>query len=285
MNLFPPWHIPPGNGRQFTVPEVDNVPDLHGDIVDPQLVIFFNGNQFMVTHDLIAAFQETFPEYERIYWETLPPGVLVDQIRVGALVVGNLRIAVRPDIFTAGTARIGQLDRECGWFSRMEPYAKNQLGIMVHADNPLGIAGLPDLGRKEVRVSMPDPRTEGIGRLIVQAYKKAGGEPLVDAVMKEKVGNGSTSLTDIHHRQTPMRIMAGQSDAGAVWRTEALFQERIDNPIEIVEIPPDWNQTGTYVAARLKHAPHPRAADDFLDFLIGPEGQKIYRDYGFLPTT
>jgi molybdate transport system substrate-binding protein len=283
MNLFPPWLIPPGNGRQFTVPEIDNVPDLHGDIIDPQLVIFFNGNQFMVTRDLVAAFRSACPEYERIYWETLPPGVLVDQIREGALVMGNLRIAVQPDIFTAGTARIEQLDRECGWFSRMEPYTRNRLGIMVHADNPLGIAGLPDLGRKEVRVSMPDPRNEGIGRLVVRAYEKAGGQQLADMVMKEKVGNGSTFLTDIHHRQTPIRIMGGQSDAGPVWRSEALFQERIGNPVRLVEIPPEWNQTGTYVAARLKQSPHPRAADEFLDFLTGPEGQKIYRDNGFLP--
>jgi molybdate transport system substrate-binding protein len=282
MNLFPPWLVPPGNGRQFTVPEVDNVPDLHGDIVDPQLVIFFHGNQFMVTHDLIAAFREAFPEYERIYWETLPPGVLVDQIREGALVVGNLRIAVRPDVFTAGASRIGQLDRESGWFEHMEPYTKNQLGIMIHSDNPLGINGLLDLGGAEVRVSTPDPRTEGIGKLVVRALENVGGHPLVDAVMKEKVENGSTFLTDIHHRQTPMRIMAGKSDAGPVWRTEALFQERIGNPARLVEIPPEWNQTGTYVAARLKSAPHPRAAEYFLDFLTGPEGQKIYRDYGFL---
>ena len=284
MNLSPPWLSPTGNGRRFTVPEVDNVPDLHGDIIDPQLVIFFNGNQFMVTRDLIAAFQEAFPEYERIYWETLPPGVLVDQILEGALVVGNLRIAIRPDIFTAGAARIGQLDRDCGWFARIEPYTRNRLGIMIHADNPLGITGLPDLGRRDVRVSMPDPRTEGIGRLVVQAYKKAGGRQLADAVMKEKVENGSTFLTDIHHRQTPMRIMAGQSDAGPVWRTEALFQQRIGNPVEIVEIPPEHNQTGAYVAGRFKSASHPRAADDFLDFLTGPAGQKIYRDYGFLPS-
>jgi molybdate transport system substrate-binding protein len=283
MNLSPPWLAPTGKGRLFTVPGIDNVPDLHGDIVDPQLVIFFHGNQFMVTRDLIAAFRRACPEYERIYWETLPPGVLVDQIREGALVTGNLRIAIRPDIFTAGAARIGRLDRECGWFSRMEPYTRNRLGIMVHADNPHDITGLGDLGRPEVRVSMPDPRTEGIGRMVVQAYEKAGGKSLADTVMKEKVENGSTFLTDIHHRQTPMRIMSGDSDAGPVWRTEALFQQRIGNPVGLVEIPPEYNQNATYVAARLKLAPHPRAADEFLDLLTGPGGQAIYRDYGFLP--
>ncbi len=105
MKVYPPWLEPPGTGQRFTVAEVDNVPDLHGDIVDPQLTIFFNGNQFMVTHDLIASFQREYPEYQRIYWETLPPGVLVGQIERGGLVMGNLRIALRPDVVTAGASR------------------------------------------------------------------------------------------------------------------------------------------------------------------------------------
>jgi molybdate transport system substrate-binding protein len=282
MKIDPPWLQPP-QGWQFTVPEVNNVPDLHGDIIDPQLVIFFNGNQFMVTHDLISAFQKEHPEFQRIFWETLPPGILAGQIETGALVMGNLRIAIRPDIFTAGEKRIERLDRQKGWFFRTEPYTRNELGIMVYAGNPCHISGLPDLGRAGVRVSMPDPRHEGIGTLIMQAYHGAGGQELADVVMQEKVEQGSTFLTRIHHRETPLRIMKNQSDAGPVWRTEVLFQQRIGNPIGMVEIPPEQNQTGTYIAAAMKSAPHPQAAEKFLDFLSGPGGQAVYRDYGFLP--
>ena len=76
--------------------------------------------------------------------------------------------------------------------------------------------------------------------------------------MREKVENGSTFLTDIHHRQTQMMIISGESDAGPVWRPEALFHERIGNPVGLVEIPQEYNHDATYVAARLKEAPHPR---------------------------
>jgi molybdate transport system substrate-binding protein len=282
MKLYPPWREPMEGGCRFTVPEIDNVPDLHGDIVDPQLVIFFHGNQFMVTHDLIAAFRKHHPKYQRIYWETLPPGVLVRQIEKGQLQMGTLRIAIRPDIFTAGTDRIRQLDEERKWFERIEPFAKNQLGIMVHAGNPCGITGLADLGRPDVRVSMPDPRSEGIGKRILQLYRQIGGPELVETVMQEKVENGTTFVTEIHHRQTPMRILQGQSDAGPVWITEVLFQQRIGNPLELVKIPSEHNPIATYAAAQLKDAPHPRAADAFLDFLIGPKGQAVYKKYGFL---
>ena len=85
----------------------------------------------MVTRDLIAAFRRACPEYERIYWETLPfPGVLVDQIREGALVTGNLaRIAIRPDIFTAGSARIGNLTVNTAGFHVWNPIPGTGWGL------------------------------------------------------------------------------------------------------------------------------------------------------------
>ncbi|MEO6798643.1 MAG: ABC transporter substrate-binding protein, partial [Rhodanobacter sp.] len=64
--FLPPWNPPP-TGMQFSVPPFDAIADLHGDIVDPQLVVFFAGNQFMVVHDLMAAFKRAHPQYQRIF--------------------------------------------------------------------------------------------------------------------------------------------------------------------------------------------------------------------------
>lgn len=72
----PPWNPPLSGGVNFTVKGVDNVPDIYGDITDPQLVIFMGGNQFMVLDELLAAFRKKHPQYQRILVETLPPGLL-----------------------------------------------------------------------------------------------------------------------------------------------------------------------------------------------------------------
>ncbi len=285
MNIQPPWLKNTARGKVFSVAGVENVPDLHGDIVDPQLTIFFNGNQFMVVNELRNAFQKRFPQYKRIFIETLPPGILVEQIRQGTLIIGNMRIKHQPDVLTAGQGLIKKLQQKEGWFERYQVYARNDLAIMVQTGNPKRIQNLSDLGGDDVRVSMPDPIIEGIGKLIKKALKKAGGQALVAKVMKEKVSTGSTFLTQIHHRQTPLRIMQNESDAGVTWRTEVLFQRQIKNPIAMVEIPPEYNQTGVYWAAQLKNAPHPQAATDFLDFLTGIEGQKVYQKFGFLAST
>ncbi len=266
----------------FTVAGVDDVPDLHGDIIDPQLVIFLSGNQYMVTGDLMRAFQEEYPQYERIYVETLPPGIMEKQIEQGGLVVGNLRIAITPDVFTAGQKRIQDLNDMRGWFERKVDYASNRLEIMVAKGNPKGVTSLSSLGRDDVRVSMPNPEWEGIGTQIEAALRKAEGDALVRHVMQEKVENRSTYLTFIHHRETPRRILAGESDAGPVWHTEVYYQQQaLDNPIEGVPIPDEENEIAIYTAAKLKEASHPKAADDFLDFLTGPRGQEIYRRFDF----
>ena len=282
-NYLPPWNPPPANGKHFTIPEIDIVADLHGDVVDPQLAVFFAGNQFMVVHELIAAFQKQYPQYQRIFVETLPPGILADQIREGALVMGNLRVVLKPDVYTAGQNRIMELQKSDRWFSTTENYARNRLALMVYRGNPKHISGLQDLGRSDVHVSMPNPQWEGIARVIETLYRKAGGEPLVNKIMVVKVKDGSTYLTQIHHRQTPLRILRRESDVGPVWYSEAYFQEHIlHNPISIVEIPNQDNMEVTYTAGLMKAAPHPQAAREFMQFLTSPVAQTIYRHYGFL---
>ncbi len=279
---WPPWNKPPGGGVNFTVAKIENVPDLHGDIVDPQLVVFFAGNQFMATAELMDAFRREHPEVQRIFWETLPPGILAQQIEQGAVIIGTMRVAIKPDIYTAGVRRIEHF-RQQGRLVRVETYAQNRLAIMVRQGNPKNVRSLRDLGRAEVRVAMPNPQWEGVGNLIVESYRKAGGNELADRVMKIKVQDGTTFLTRIHHRQTALRIMTGESDAGVVWYTEARFQQMIGNPLELVEIPAGENTTGTYLAGLLNDAPHRAAAQAFLEFLKGDKAQPIFRKYGFLP--
>ena len=102
--------------------------------------------------------------------------------------------------------------------------------------------------------------------------------------MDSKVKDGSTYLTRIHHRESPLRVLQGESDAAPVWSTEAYFQQQIlHRPVETIAIPADQNVTSTYTAARMKDAPHAQAAKDFLAFMASAEAQGIYRKYGFQP--
>ena len=274
----PPWNTPPQSTVEFTIEGINNVPDLYGDIVDPQLVVFFAGNQFMCIDDLLAGFKKRHPEIQRIFAETLPPGILGQQIEGGSLTIGNLRITHKPDVYTAGKDKIASME---ALFSRTETYARNQLSLMVAEGNPKGINGLADLQKADVRISMPNPAWEGVAKQIESAYRKAGGEALDRAIMETKVADGSTHLTRIHHRESPLRVLLGNSDVAPVWTSEVVYQKMIGHPVEEIAIPAEHNVTANYVAAQLKNAPHAEAANLFLEYLISDEAKAIYKKYGF----
>lgn len=265
----------------FSVPPVDNVLDLHGDPANPDLVIFAAGNQWMVMDDLVAAFTKTHPEVRRVFFETLPPGLEAKQQDAGSLRMGNLIVSVKPDVIMAAHGRMVRL-RHDGKIVKSSVYARNVLAILVRAGNPKNVKGLADLGRPDVHIAMPDPKIEGVARRIEAAYKLAGGEALVKQIMETKLAAGTTVLTTIHHRQTPLFLIDGSADAGPVWLSEALYQQKISAPLETIRIPDKENVQSTYEVAIAAHSAHAKAAKAFAEFLLSPAAQNIYSSYGFL---
>lgn len=287
--LAPPWSQGRNNpaadkGYVFQVDDVDNVPDLHGNPVGAELVLFIGGNQFMVLPDLIAGFEKQRPELRgHIFYETLPPGILRQQMEHdGILTLGNLTLQAQADVYEAGARVLTEME-EKGQVEKPVHYASNQLEIMVQAGNPRRIRTLKDLGRSDIRLSMPNPAWEGVARQIENSLRKAGGDALVRKVMDAKVKDGTTYLTRIHHRQTPMRILDGRSDAGVTWSSEVRFQERVGNPIAGVVIPASENTTAIYAAGVLRNAPHAAAAQAWVAYLGSEEAQAVYRKFGFGP--
>lgn len=287
----PPWsagHNDPASakGYVFPVDSIDNMPDLHGNPADAKLVLFIGGNQFFVLPRLIAGFEAEHPELRgHIFYETLPPGILRRQMaNDNTLTLGNLTLHVVPDVYEAGARVVDEMARQ-GQVEQSVRYATNDLAIMVAAGNPKHIAGLKDLGQPGLRLSMPNPAWEGVSRQIAAALRKAGGEALFQSVYVSKVADGTTYLTHIHHRQTPMRIMQGESDAGVTWASEVRFQEMIHNPIAGVAIPAEQNSTAIYAAGVLRNAPHAAAARAWVQYLTSPQAQRMYHDYGFQSVT
>jgi ABC-type molybdate transport system substrate-binding protein len=289
-SVYPPWSHGRNNpvkerGLEFTVPEVDNLPDFHGDPLTAKLVLFVGGNYFFAMAPLVEEFEREHPELDgKIYYETIPPGLLVEQIKKnGTITVGNMTWTVHADVYAAGLARVEGLIKDGYANGPAVRYVTNTLTIMVPKDNPAHIAGLNDLGKPGVRLVMPNPAFEGIGRQIKQSLAKAGGDELVKAVYDTKVQNGETHLTRIHHRQSPLYLMLGRADAGVTWQSEAVFQQDAGHPISQVAIPDEQNVTATYAAAVLKGAPHPKAGQQWVEYLRSAKALEIFEHYGFKP--
>jgi ABC-type molybdate transport system substrate-binding protein len=287
-NVYPPWQRGANNdvaarGLDFTVPEVDNLPDFHGNPIDPKLVLYVGGNYFFALAPLVKAFEAQHREYAgHIFWETLPPGELVKQMEAGGTItVGNMTWTVKPDAYLAGLAAVQRLIAEGRLEGPAVPYVSNTLAIMVPKGNPARVANLNDLGRADIRLAMPNPDTEGITDQIKVSLQKAGGDALVNSIYGAKAKDGSAYLTRIHHRETPMFLMQARAEAGVTWRSEAIFQEQAGNPIEHVDIPAAQNTTGIYAGGVVKDAAHKEAAALWLGFLKTAEAVRIFEGYGF----
>jgi molybdate transport system substrate-binding protein len=289
-NIFPPWQHGTNNdavdrGVDFTVPQIDDLADFHGDLSDPKLVLYVGGNYFFAMAPLVQTFEASHPDFKgRIYWETIPPGLLVEQIKAGGRITsGNMTWTAKADAYFAGLRAVNALIAEGLLTGPAVPYVTNKLAIMVRKGNPKQIATLADLARPDLRLAMPNPAFEGVAQQIKASLGKAGGEALTKAVYETKVADGSAMLTRIHHRQTPLFLMQDKVDAGVTWQSEAIFQEQVGNPISHVDIPDTENTTAIYAGAEVAGAAHPQAARAWLDFIHSPEALAIFERYGFKP--
>jgi ABC-type molybdate transport system substrate-binding protein len=286
--LYPPWQRRANGdainrGLEFTVAPVDVLADFHGSLDRPDLVLFVSGNYFFAVAGLVEAFGNAYPRYRgRVFYETLPPGLLLRQMEGGGTVTsGNMTFTVKPDVFMAELNATNDLVQQGKLVAPVVAFATNNLTIMVPAGNPARVTGLADLGRAGLALAMPNPQFEGVARQARASLVKAGGEALAETVYGAKVRSGETALTRIHHRQTPLFLMQHLVEAGITWKSEAIFQEEIRNPIGHVDIPAAHNTLAVYSAAAVPAAPHPEAARTWLDFIGSDAAFKVMERYEF----
>jgi ABC-type molybdate transport system substrate-binding protein len=284
--VFPPWRgeTPPAAdaGTPFTVPEVNNMPDFHGNPTTAEFVVFAGGNYFFALKELVEAFQRQKPELRgRIFFETIPPGIIERQLENrNTITVGNLTLSIQPDVVQAGEQRIAALIEKGVLQGPPLRFVKDSLAIMVKKGNPKSIRSLEDLAKPGVRLANPNPETEGIAGQIQAALEQAGGKELVREVYETKVKTGEAFLTEIHHRQTPLWIMQGKVDAGLTWISEPRYQMMIGHPIDFVPIPPENDHESIQAAAIATNARNPGAARDWLAFLRSNEAKSALEKFG-----
>lgn len=271
--------------------EMPVIPDERGDdihgleiIDDAELILFMAGNQFMVMEELIQAFKEE-TGIEKIFYETLPPRLMLRQILAGGAKFRDTILPGTPDVYSSVSEDSMQILKEKGLIEDYFVYLHNRIVLMVPKGNPAKIESLTDLARDDVRISQPNPENEDIARYIIEMYRRAGGEDLVRRIMDEKVRDGTTMLTTVHHRETPERLMKGICDVGPVWATEAIYAKARGLPLDYVEVGEEFDMRDkvNYYITKLKNAPNPENAERFLEFIKSERAQEIYRKYGFVP--
>ena len=266
----------------------------YGNIADSytaDLSMYLAGNQFMVMEDLIGAFQKHNPDIKKVFVETIPPGQILKGQLLKQGVIAGKKIAMNPDLFASvNVNHLNKLHSKKMMDDYMI-YTHNKLALEVLEGNPKHIMGPKDLARDDVVVTLPNPLTEGI-------FKFYGSKMLKMLGIYEKVTANAkckscwaikdkTWFTSRHHRETPLRLLAGKTDVGLVWTTEIIYQRQIGRKIEGVEIPAPYNMGDkvAYAIGALKSGRNAANATRFLTFLATDEAQDIYAKHGFIKAT
>lgn len=165
--------------------------------------------------------------------------------------------------------------------------------IAVRSGNPKGIRDWPDLGRTDVDVLTPNVRTSGGAMWNVLGLWGAGlrghaGVALGDAGGAERLLAGvlgRVTVMDKGARESIVSFEKGIGDAAITYENEVLVAQRegrdvayvvppstivIENPVAVVDV---------YAA---KHG-NQNLARAFVDFLVTPEAQRMFADYGLRP--
>lgn len=251
------------------------------------LVLFMAGNQFMALPRLLAAFKQNHPEVKEIFCETLPPKMELQQILAGGAIFQDQKISCPPDVYSSVSQSAVDTLVKAGLTQAEDCfiYLHNRVVLMVPENNPLNISSVQDLAADQVRISQPNPQYEDIAEHIINMYRQAGGQALVQRIMETKKRQGTTILTTVHHRQTPERLLSGEADVGPVWATEVVHARQQGLALAGVEVGPDLDQRNNvnYFACPIATGRNRENGLAFLTFLKTGTAQGIFRHFGFTP--
>ena len=143
-------------------------------------------------------------------------------------------------------------------------FATNTLTIVTPPGNPKGIASFADLAKPGTSVVVCAPQVP-CGSA-TEKVEKATGVTL--APVSEE-----SAVTDVLGK-----ITSGQADAGLVYVTDA---KGAGDKVTAIPFPESSGAVNTYPIAVLKESANAATAQKFVDFVTGPEGQKVLSEAGF----
>ena len=206
---------------------------------------------------LSEAFEDLAAEYE-----AANPDVDVKLNFAGsARLAAQISAGARADVFaSANSATMSRVAAEGRTATPPVLFVRNRLALVVPVDNPGNVTELADLSDDSLVLAMCAPEVP-CGALARAVLNDAG----VDA-------DADTEETSV--RAVLTKVILGEADAGLVYATDVAAG---GNEVASVPLGPQIRFNDYPVAAVSERA----VAADFVDFLLGPDGQEILHSHGF----
>lgn len=185
----------------------------------------------------------------------------------------SLAASRKGDLYLPGSASYRKRHLEEGLLGDYVHLGYNQAAMIVRTGNPKGITSDPrELVRKDIGVVIGNADTGSIGRETKRILEKAG-------IYQEVLDNSVFLTTDSRNLNKALR--EGEADVIVNWRATAFFEENRGH-MEVIDMDPHLASPKKLLLNLLSFSKHPEIARRFMEYAAGPEGQAIFKKYGFI---
>ncbi len=288
-----PWPTAPDDAL-WSHPGSNIVLDFHGDPAQAAVTVLSDGNHHMALEEVLRDFARSHPDMSGVFYLTLPPGVLLQIFRCGAVRLGNLRLQLAPHVLVSPPALFDSL-AQSGQVSGHVPFMRSRGNVLlVRKGNPKSIRDISSLYRDDLRLFISNPRTEAASHSVYRetllqlcAVKRL--DVAVLASMLDGAGGRVLHGQTIHHREAPQALASGNADAAILYYHLALRYTRIfPDLFEIValdggDLQPasiPWNVTSHFHAGVVRDGGE--WGGKLLEHLMSSRVTEIYHSHGLL---
>ena len=236
----------------------------------PRINVFAAASLQYAFPAMIPSFKKAHPKYRNVRFAFNFGGsdMLTAQIQEGA----------PADVFASASTKYGNVLYSGGLINTPQNFCQNRLIVITPKKNPAHLHSLLGLAKPGVMISIGDPTVPigtytrtvltNLNALYGATYKTS---VLANVVSEETQVNFVVSLVKINEVDAGFVYVSDAHSAGASVTRIAIPNAYQSNPLP------------TYPIASTKSSSHPAIANAFVKFVLGQKGQKILKQYSFLP--
>jgi len=288
-----PWTAAPDDAL-WSHPGSNIVLDFHGDPARAAVTVLSDGNHHMALEEALRDFSRMHPEMNSVFYLTLPPGLLLQIFKRGAVRIGNLRLQLTPHVLISPPGLFESL-APSGRLSGHAPFMRSRGNVLlVRKGNPKAIHDIGSLYGDDLRLFISNPRTETASHSVYREtlLRLCGARGMDVAAMSDmldgvdgRVFYGQT----IHHREAPQALASERADAAILYYHLALRYTRVFPELfEIAALdggdpqpaPSPWNVTSRFHAGVVGDGG--QWGGELLRHLMSPQVTDIYHRHGLL---
>jgi molybdate transport system substrate-binding protein len=171
------------------------------------------------------------------------------------------------DVFAAASTKYPEQLQSESLLGKTTDFATNTLVLAVPPDNPAGVSSVNDLGDAKLVI--------GDSSVPIGAYTEQVLGNLGIDIGSLNVVSREQKVTDI-----VAKLELGEADAGFIYTSDA---KTAGDKLKAITLPAKAQATATYPIGIVTGSKNAKAAQQWIDLVMSPQGQTVLTDDGFGP--